>query len=126
MLLAKPELLCGYSAVVLRRVLDLLVGRIEDLEKEGLATVTASKLLEYNSSFEYFLSELDAIVNNLEYSCRGINRDELEKLKIYARGIRLGLVEAIKKRDVKALEGVHLDVVLMKHYIPEALKRTVD
>jgi hypothetical protein len=100
------------------------VGKIEDLEKEGLATVSVSKLLEYNSSFEYFLSELEGIVNNLEYSCRGIDRDELEKLKIYARGIRLGLVEAIKKRDVKALEGVHLDAVLMKYYIPEALRRT--
>jgi len=122
--LAKSELLCGYSAAVLRRVLDSLVGKIEDLEKEGLATVSVSKLLEYNSSFEHFLSELEGIVNNLEYSCRGIDRDEFEKLKIYARGIRLGLVEAIKKRDVKALEGVHLDAVLMKCYIPEALRRT--
>lgn len=122
--MSKSELLCGYSAAVLRRVLDSLVGKIEDLEKEGLATVSVSKLLEYNSSFEYFLSELEGIVNNLEYSCRGIDRDELEKLKIYARGIRLGLVEAIKKRDVKALEGVHLDAVLMKYYIPEALRRT--
>ena len=122
--MAKSELLCGYSAAVLRRVLDSLVGKIEDLEKEGLATVSVSKLLEYNSSFEHFLSELEGIVNNLEYSCRGIDRDEFEKLKIYARGIRLGLVEAIKKRDVKALEGVHLDAVLMKCYIPEALRRT--
>jgi len=122
--LAKSELLCGYSAAVLRRVLDSLVGKIEDLEKEGLATVTVSKLSEYNSSFEYFLSELEAIVNNLEYSCRGIDRDEFEKLKSYARIIRLELKDAIKRRDVKALEGAHLDAVTMKHYIPTALRRT--
>jgi len=122
--LAKSELLCGYSAAVLRRVLDSLVGKIEDLEKEGLATVSVSKLLEYNSSFEHFLSELEGIVNNLEYSCRGIDRDELEKLKSYARIIRLELKDAIKKRDVKTLEGAHQDAVLLKHHIPTALRRT--
>jgi hypothetical protein len=123
--MSKSELLCGYSAVVLKRTLESLGNRLEELEKEGLAAVTVSKLSEYNSSIEYFLSEINAIVNNLEFSCRGIDRDELEKLKSWARGITSDLKDAIKRRDVKRLERAHLDVVSMKHYIPEALKRTV-
>jgi len=122
--MSRSELLCGYTASVLRRALDNIEWEIEKLRGEGLAKITSERLDEYRKILDYFLSEVDALVNNLHFSCKGIDKEELERLTSWLKVSKEDLKKAFEKKDEKILNMARVEIASMKHHIPTALRRT--